>query len=371
MCLDSPRAEYLHGIDCPVHALNQSYLGRYAFSPRLWSWLRRNARRFDGLVMNGIWTFPGVALFFAARRAGKPYGIFVHGALDPWFNRKYPLKFIKKLFYWPVQHTVLHAAKAVFFTATAERDLAKASFRPNHWKSVVVPYGIVDPKTAKLDSDRQIEELYRCLPELRGRHYLLFLARIHEKKGCDLLLEAFARVAKIAPKVDLVIAGPDFEGMQAKLRKAAGRLGIIGRVHWPGQIDGDIKWGALRACDALILPSHQENLGISVVEAMAAGRPVLVSRQVNIWREIERDGAGLADEDSVEGVERLLRRWFNLLPEEHVAMTVCARRCFEARYSMTRTVAALDSVFTSTQSNNSALIYLIPILLCTVVILGA
>jgi len=92
---------------------------------------------------------------------------------------------------------------------------------------------------------------------------------------------------------------------------------------------------------------------------------------VNIWREIERDGAGLADEDSVEGVERLLRRWFNLLPEEHVAMTVCARRCFEARYSMTRTVAALDSVFTSTQSNNSALIYLIPILLCTVVILGA
>ena len=115
------------------------YMGRFAFSPRLWSWLRANAGRFDGMVMNGFWTFPGFALSFGSRRVRRPYGIFAHGALDPWFNRKYPLKCLKKLFYWPMQYAVLRDATAVFFTAETERDLARTSFRPNHWNSVVAP----------------------------------------------------------------------------------------------------------------------------------------------------------------------------------------------------------------------------------------
>ena len=113
-----------------------------------------------------------------------------------------------------------------------------------------------------------------------------------------------------------MIAGPDQVGMQAKLMGMAGQLGIADRVHWPGLIGGDVKWGALRACDALILPSHQENLGISVVEALAVGRPVLISHQVNIWQEIESDGAGLAEDDTLEGTVRLLCRWFDLLPAD-------------------------------------------------------
>jgi hypothetical protein len=62
VCLDSPQAEFLVDLDCPVHALDESFLGRYAFSPRLWRWLRANAGRFDGIIMNGVWTFPGFAL---------------------------------------------------------------------------------------------------------------------------------------------------------------------------------------------------------------------------------------------------------------------------------------------------------------------
>jgi glycosyltransferase involved in cell wall biosynthesis len=347
VCLDNPHAEFLSDIACPVHALDQSYLGRFAFSPRLWRWLLANAGRFDGIVMNGIWTFPGLALYLAASRKRKPYGIFAHGALDPWFNRKYPLKYIKKLLYWPVQYAVLRHALAVFFTAKAERDLAKTSFWPSKWNSVLVPYGITEPEESKGGPAGQIEEFYRELPELRGRRYLLFLARIHEKKGCDLLLEAFAKLADAVPDVDLVVAGPDQMGMQAKLMGMAGLLGVAGRVHWPGLIGGDVKWGALRACDALILPSHQENLGISVVEALAVGRPVLISRQVNIWREIESDGAGLAGDDTLEGTVRLLRRWFDLLPAERAAIAVRAQPCFAARFSMRRTAVAINDVFGS------------------------
>jgi len=345
VCLDRPEAEFLLDIGCPVHALDQSFLGRYAFSPRLWCWLRANAGRFDGMIMNGLWTFPGFALRSAARRARRPYGIFVHGALDPWFNRRYPLKRLKKLFYWPMQYAVLRDAVAVFFTTKTERDLAKTSFRPNHWNSVVAPLGIMEDEHARQDPASEIEAFYGALPELRGRRFLLFLARLHEKKGCDLLIEAFARVAAAAPEVHLVMAGPDQVGMQAKLQSRAEQLGIAARVHWPGMIGGEVKWGALRTCDALVLPSHQENFGVSVAEALWAGRPVLLSYPVNIWPEIANDGVGLADDDTLEGTVRLLQRWFSLPAAEQAAMAARAQPCFAARFSMERTAATINEVF--------------------------
>ncbi len=345
VCLDNPQAEFLTDIDCPIHALDQSYLGRYAFSPRLWRWLHANVGHFDGIVMNGIWSFPGVALRFAARRAGRHYGVFTHGALDPWFNREYPLKHLKKWLYWPLQYAVLRDALAVFFTSKTERNLAMTSFRPNNWNSLVVPYGIMGPGVSPEGSAGQIEAFYRAVPALRDRHYLLFLARIHEKKGCDLLLKAFARLVHTVPDVDLVIAGPDQVGKQAKLQRMAEQLGIGARVHWPGLIGGNVKWGALRACDAMILPSHQENLGVSVVEALSVGRPVLVTYQVNIWPEIKDQGVGLADEDTVEGVVRLLRCWFSVPQAERAAMAARAEPCFAARFSMKQAAVAINQVF--------------------------
>lgn len=355
VCLDKPGQPFLSGISCPVHALGQSALGRFAFSPRLWRWLHKNAGRFDGIVISGVWTFPGVALRAAARRAGTPYGVFAHGALDPWFNRRYPLKYLKKLLYWPVQHAVLRDAMAVFFTTGIERDLAKSSFRPSRWNGVVVPYGIFDSGESERDSARQIEAFYRKLPQLRGRRYLLFLARIHEKKGCDLLLEAFAQLAAAAPDMDLVMAGPDQVKMQAGLKSQAEKRGIAGRVYWPGLIGGDLKWGALRACDAYVLPSHQENFGISVVEALSVGRPVLISNQVNIWPEIENDRVGLVDDDSLEGTVRLLRRWLELPPAERDAMAGRARSCFAARFTTNRTAIAICETFASAALDDKVL----------------
>jgi glycosyltransferase involved in cell wall biosynthesis len=350
VCLDTPDQPFLSGISCPVHALGQSALGRFAFSPRLWRWLHVHAGRFDVVFMNGIWSFPGIAIRFAARRAGVPYGVFVHGALDPWFNRAYPLKRLKKSIYWPMQYRVLRDASAVFFTTTIERDLAQTSFRPSRWNGIVIPYGITDFGQDTPELDRQAQLFHSSIPALRGRRFLLFLARIHEKKGCDLLLEAYGQVAASCPDVDLVIAGPDQGGLQSKLQAQARRLRIEGRVHWPGMIRGDLKWGALRACESFVLPSHQENFGISVVEALAVGRPVLISNQVNIWPEIQADGVGLVEDDTLPGTERLLRRWFDLGPAEKQAMADRARPCFLARYTMNRTASMINDLFAPAKS---------------------
>src|ERR1700739_2102083 len=113
--LDNSAEAFLRDVPCPLHSLDQTYFGRYAFSPRLWYWLYENARLFDVMIMNGVWSFPGVALRHAALKSGIPYGIFAHGALDPWFNRQYPLKHLKKQLYWPLQHAVFRDAAVVFF----------------------------------------------------------------------------------------------------------------------------------------------------------------------------------------------------------------------------------------------------------------
>ncbi len=342
LCLDVPDTPFLRGFPCPVHAVGPAWLGVYRLSTCILPWFRANIGRFDGVVMHGIWTFPGVAVRLAARHAGKPYCIFPHGALDPWFRRQYPLKHFKKLIYWPIQYPVLRDARAVFFTTELECERALKSFHPNHWNSLAFPPGIGEPEG---DPAAEIDAFHQLLPALRQRRFLLFMARIQEKKGCDLLLQAFARIASTQPDLDLVMAGPDQVGWQAKLQRMAEELGISQRVHWPGMLSGNLKWGALRAAEAFVLPSHQENFGISVVESLAAKRPVLISNQVNIWPEIQGDGVGLVDDDTADGTERLLRAWIDTLPKEREAIAARAYSTFLRRYSLRGGAALINQTF--------------------------
>ena len=97
-----------------------------------------------------------------------------------------------------------------------------------------------------------------------------------------------------------------------------------------------------------ILPSHQENFGIAVAEALACGTPVLISNKVNIWREIEQDGAGLVDEDDEPGTTRLLQKWLGLSDEEKDAMRKSARQCFQSRFEVTRAAEALIGAIRTT-----------------------
>ena len=168
------------------------------------------------------------------------------------------------------------------------------------------------PATSTAILRRSEAHSWRTLPELKGRKFILFLSRIHPKKGVDLLIQAFARHAKTFPEIDLVIAGPDQTGSKSALQKLARELGVDNRIYWPGMLSGDAKWGAFRSAEFFVLPSHQENFGIVVAEAMALSKPVLITNKVNIWREIEADGAGLVVNDDVEGIAAGLRKMCEL-----------------------------------------------------------
>jgi glycosyltransferase involved in cell wall biosynthesis len=264
--------------------------------------------------------------------------------LDPWFKRTYPLKHLKKLLYWPWgEYRVLRDAAAVLFTSEEERRLARKSFAFYRCNETVVNYGTAAPPD--LESSRR--HFFESFPNLRGQRFFLFLGRLHEKKGCDLLIEAFAglRNSFDAP-IHLVVAGPcaDEEYLRHLKELAAAATNNDGSITFPDMLTGDLKWGAFSAAEAFILPSHQENFGIAVVEALACGTPVLISNKVNIWREIEMEAAGYVENDDLAGTDKLLKRWLATPPHLRSAIKHNARKCFADRFEIERATDSLLAV---------------------------
>jgi glycosyltransferase involved in cell wall biosynthesis len=333
VCLDRPDAPWLAKSELKIHALGPGSR-RYGYTPRFSQWLEDRHRHFDAVIVHGLWLYNGFGVWRVLRQARKPYYVFPHGMLDPWFNRAYRIKHLKKLPYWLLaERRVLRDAAAVLFTSQEERRLAQKSFPVYRCNEAVVSYGIAAP-TVDLTVAR--EEFLTRFPELRGKRLLVFLGRLHEKKACDLLIESLAAI----PNMHLVMAGPSAnEAYLSSLKELATKKRAP--ASFTGMLRDNLKWGALSAADAFVLPSHQENFGIAVVEALACGTPVLISNQINIWREIESDRAGYVENDDSSGTMRLLHRWINTLPEERDRMRSNARNCFAARFEIKRAVDSL------------------------------
>jgi glycosyltransferase involved in cell wall biosynthesis len=141
----------------------------------------------------------------------------------------------------------------------------------------------------------------------------------------------------------LVMAGPADDAYAAQLRSLGQRLQITDILYWTGMVSGDVKWGALQSSEAFILPSHQENFGVAVAEALSAGLPVLISRQVNIWPTICDAGAGISDDDTIAGCARMLAAWLRLPADERAVMRSRARACFERNFTARAAAATLLS----------------------------
>jgi glycosyltransferase involved in cell wall biosynthesis len=120
----------------------------------------------------------------------------------------------------------------------------------------------------------------------------------------------------------------------AELKALAQANGIADRITWPGMLQGDMKWGAFYTAEAFVLPSHQENFGIAVAEAMGCGLPVLISDKVNIWREIAADGAGIVNTDTVAGTLNTLQSWLAMDTAAHQRMAQQAKATFMQRFTV-------------------------------------
>ncbi len=345
--LDAPGDPWVRDAPLKVHALGPGR-GGYGYAPQFSAWIKERRAQFDAVIVHGIWQYSSFGVWRALAGTNTPYFVFPHGMLDPWFKRTYPAKHFKKLLYWPwAEYRVLRDAAAVLFTSEEERRLARDSFALYQCREVVVNYGTAPP----VNLDRARESFLAMQPQLQGKPFLLFLGRLHEKKGCDLLINAFSASRKSNPDLglSLVMAGPCADDACLHHLKTLARESGDS-ILFPGMLTGDAKWGALAAAEAFVLPSHQENFGIAVVEALACGTPVLISNKINIWREIEADGAGYVENDDLTGTSQLLNRWLATGAATRTMMREKARNCFANRFEIERATDSLLAAIANHQS---------------------
>ncbi len=371
VCMDEPGATFLGKDTFPIEALGPSK-NPWSYSSGLLPWLLENIASFDAVLLHGLWLYPGYALrkamdqlkgtkapFSKGKKALPKLFIMPHGMLDPYFQRapERKLKALRNWIYWKlIEGKVVNKADGLLFTCNEEKHLARQPFRPYRPKQEInIGFGIAAPPPFTLHMKKALQE--KC-PELNNGPYILFLSRIHEKKGVDLLLKAYAnfvrakQTASAAPVLagetgdvssakpaefpKLVIAGPGIETAYGQRihQQVLENPALRDSVFFPGMLHGDAKWGAFYCSEVFILPSHQENFGIAVVEAMACGKAVLISRQVNISPEIEAAGAGKIAADTQEGTLEMLSFWDSLPEEEKKYMGRQAKLAFEEYFAV-------------------------------------
>lgn len=338
--MDNPNDEWVKYFPVRVHPFGHRF--KYFYTPHLIKWLQSSLSDFDVYIVHGLWRYPSIATQIALKHSNMPYFVYTHGMLDPWFNQTYPIKYLVKNLYWMLtDYKVLRDAKGVIFTCENEKKKAQMSFKPYKSNGIVVPLGIARPTG---NSDRQKEYFFNKYPATKNKRNILFLGRIHPKKGCDLLIKAFTKIADNELDLHLIMAGPGDPHYISKLKSIVKHPEILDRITWTSMISGDLKWGAYYACDAFILPSHQENFGISVVEAMACGKPVLISDKVDIWQEIYTYGAAMIMHDSLTSITSTLTKWCALHPADNEKMADNARRCFQDQFEIKNATTKLIKI---------------------------
>lgn len=337
LSLDREDAPYLRQFAPDVHAIGRGFTA-WNYHPKLLSWLSENLKRYDNVIVHGLWQYQSLAVFQAFKKSRDFHGkllVMPHGMLDPYFQRAADrkLKAARNLAFWKyVEAKLVNAANALLFTCSTEQELARQPFAPYHPRNEqVVGLGVASPPEDR--PDLRAAFLNIC-PQIGDRPYLLYMGRLDRKKGADLLIRAFLKLkAECLPDHVLVIAGPGLDTAYGReLRQMAGEAADI---RFTGMLTGDAKWGALYGSEAFVLPSHQENFGIAVVEAMACKKPVLISDQVNIYREIERHKGGMIARDRPDDIYLMLKEWLSLSEEQKSEFARNANRCYQKHYSET------------------------------------
>jgi glycosyltransferase involved in cell wall biosynthesis len=270
----------IHLLDNPLepgslHCLPLKMPNAYRYTPELGPWLRTNIRRYDCVILHGMWLFPELAAARACWKWGVPYAVFPHGMLEPWSVREQGTwKYIKKLAYWELfEREIFERARCSLFTTRKEMSQAREVFRFRWPSRVVAPYGVA---SAQVADSMQVEE---GVPQLEGFKFTLFLGRLHPCKNIPLLLRAWAR-AMAKTEWKLAIVGPSTGDYLEQIKRLATELGVRDQCVFLDFAAGATKRWLLENARWFALPSEHENFGVAMFEALAHQCPVVVSDQV-------------------------------------------------------------------------------------------
>lgn len=355
VCFDNPNEEFLESDKIMIYPIGASQ-GSWSYNSKFSDWLKENFVDFDVIIIHGLWLYHSFASNKTIQHIKKIKNIsspkiyvMPHGMLDPWFQKASGrrLKAIRNWFYWHlIEKNVINQADGILFTCEQEKILAKDTFSGYRPKAELnIGYGIKQPPAL---TDFMLVAFNKKY-SINGNSYLLYLSRLHEKKGTDLLIKAYLALrAQGISLPKLVIAGPGIEtDFGVKIQKMAAQDPDI---VFPGMLTGDAKWGAIYGCEAFILPSHQENFGIAVAEALACGKPVLISDQVNIWKEINDVNGGLIEKDTFDGTKSLILKYVNLSIEQKNEMRNNATIAYKKYFTVEQAAIRMQEVLLSNLS---------------------
>jgi glycosyltransferase involved in cell wall biosynthesis len=318
---DVPLAQSVEMDGVKISYFPSRFLRRLYWSPQMKSALERTIKDYDLVHLHSVFLWPTWMAARIARKQRVPYVISPHGMLvkELFQNKR---MFLKSVWERCFGRRMIGSASAVHVTAKKELDeLKRFDFDlPAPW---VVPIGIDKPK---IDLCEDSEAFPDC------KDFALFLGRISWKKGLNRLIEAWVNV----PDVMLLIAGNDEESYRPELEQLAVESGVADRIRFVGMVQGALKWRLFRDAEVFILPSHSENFGISVLEAMSMGCPVVVTPEVGLAEAVSESGAGLV----VDGDPDTLGREISML----LADSGRRRRMGENGKSLATTVYSWDRV---------------------------
>jgi glycosyltransferase involved in cell wall biosynthesis len=274
------------------------------YSPDLRRILQEEIRLTDVMHVHGIWMYPGALAFRLSRHTGCKRVVSPHGMLEPWALKHSRLK--KRLAGWLFETRNLRTADCLHALCHAEAE----NFRKYGLRNpiAVIPNGVdLEPPEKRDDK----EEFLREHPDLRGRQLLLFLSRIHPKKGLPELLRAWAKIRAGDLNWSLLVVGSAELNHESELRKIAADLGIGQHIHFLGPAYGQEKHKTLAAADAFVLPSFSEGFSMAVLEAAAAALPVLLTKECN-FPELAAAGAAIEVPSGAVGITEGLAKFLKL-----------------------------------------------------------
>lgn len=260
----------------------------YKFSWQLTRWLTRHVSDFDLVHVHALFSYASTAAALIARRKAVPYIIRPLGVLNRWGmqNRR---RIVKAISFQLIESRILRGAGAVHYTSRIEqREAETATSTLGIARSAVIPLPI-GPVRGAADPER----FFAKFPDARNKQIVLFLSRIHPKKGIELLLDAFYEIHRKHPSAVVVIAGEGEPAYVSMLQRKANEMKIANYVIWSGYLGGEEKWAAFAAATVFVLPSFSENFGIAAAEALARGVPTVITEGVGLSEEVQAASAGV------------------------------------------------------------------------------
>jgi len=339
VCIDDPylNEDVPDGFRASVHAFRES-------PPRFWLYSRELGKRIADLVddvdvvhSHGLWLYPGVAAGRAARRRGRPYVVAPQGMLEPWALRRSRLK--KCLAWHAFEHGNLAGAACLQATASEEYGHIRGLGQQN--PVAIVPNAVEPSEFLPLPSAEAVD---RRWGQWHDNRVMLFLSRLHPKKGLMNLVTAFGRVLDVAEDWRLVIAGPDQLGHRAQVEKQVRALGLEERTTFVGPVFGEEKRLLMARADLFVLPTYSENFGIAVAESLLCGVPVITTKGTP-WRDLAEHRCGWWVNIGTEPLAEALDEAFRLSDRQLAAMGVRGQQLVFQKYTWTRVAAQMINVY--------------------------